>query len=146
MTQAHLHLNERCDPSGPDAERVVDTLRLTYAQRAKAGPRAHTASGRDVEIALPEGTVLRTGDLLRATSGEVIQVLAETENLVQITAREPAVLARATYMLGTHHLVVELGDRHVRVRPVPGMEKALEAIGAKTRRVMAPFEPEPPAG
>ncbi len=144
MTDTHLHLTERCDPESTDATRVVDTLRLTYAQRMKPAAGVRTASGHDVGIDLPEGTVLRTGDLLRAVTGELIQVLAETENLVQVSAREPAVLARAAYLLGTHHLVVELGERHVRVRPVPGMEKALEALGARTRRVMAPFEPEQP--
>jgi urease accessory protein len=118
---------------------VKGRLRLPFAQRQGGEAQARLESGEEVALKLPRGEVLRGGDLVTASDGRVIEVVAVPEKLLQVTADS---LAKLAYHLGSRHVLVQLGEGFLRVSADAGAREVLEELGAKASPVEAPFEPE----
>jgi len=116
---------------------VKGRLRLPFAQRRGGEAQARLESGEEVALKLRRGEVLRGGDLVTASDGRVIEVVAAPEKLLQVTADS---LAKLAYHLGSRHVPVEVGKDFLRVPADAG--EVLEELGAKASPVEAPFEPE----
>jgi urease accessory protein len=129
---------ERGAPRGP----VAGQLKLTFDARQKSRLRARLASGEEVALLLPRGEVLRGGDLVRASDGRVIEVVAEPEALLHVTCGSPAALARAAYHLGNRHVPVQVGEGYLRLAADHVLEAMLKGLGATVTPINAPFEPE----
>src|SRR3954469_24799175 len=100
---------------------------------------ARLASGEEVSLKLPPGEVLRGGDLVTASDGRVIEVIAAPEKLLHV---EGAALARIAYILGNGHVPVQFGEGFMRLAEAPELEEALRHHGLSVSRVEEPFEPE----
>jgi urease accessory protein len=118
---------------------VRGTLRLPFDLRQKSRLRTRLVSGEEVGLMLPRGEVLRGGDLVTASDGRVIEVLAEPEELLHIETRE---LAKVAYHLGNRHVPVEVGEGYLRIAQDHVLEEMVKKLGAKVKHVEAPFEPE----
>jgi urease accessory protein len=118
---------------------VKDRLELAFAERGNRGALVTLASGEGVKLMLPPGELLRGGDLVTASDGRVIEVVAAAEKLLHV---EGAALAKAAYLLGNHHVPTQIGEGFLRVPADPGLEAALPELGLRVSRVEAPFEPE----
>jgi urease accessory protein len=118
---------------------VKGQLRLPFESRRASRLRATLVSGEEVELMLPRGEVLRGGDLVVASDGRVIEVIAEPEKLLHI---ESAELARAAYLFGNRHVPVQISETFLRVAADPALEEMLKHLGATVSHVEAPFEPE----
>ena len=116
-----------------------DRLALTFDARQKSRQRARLASGEEVAVKLPRGEILRGGDLVSASDGRVIEVVALSEKLAHIEATD---LARVAYHLGNRHVPVELGKGFVRIAQDHVLEELARKLGARVSHVEAPFEPE----
>ncbi len=137
-----LKIESRLQREAAPAGTASVELRLTYAQRRKAGLVVTLKSGEQVEINTQPGEVLRGGDLLALSDGRVAQVLAEAEGLVHIEDARPALLARIAYELGNRHMPVEIGEGYLRAKQGTGIEDYVKGLGVRPRRMIAPFEPE----
>ncbi|MCS6781510.1 MAG: urease accessory protein UreE, partial [Geminicoccaceae bacterium] len=84
-------------PRGAYRIAVHGALRLPFELRQKSRQRARLASGEEVALVLPRGEVLRGGDLLAASDGRVIEVIAAPERLLHVTCETPAALARCAF-------------------------------------------------
>lgn len=122
---------------------VKGQLELPFASRQQRGLKAELASGEAVLLALPQGEVLRGGDLVTASDGRVIEVIAAPEPLLHI---ESGALAKIAYHLGERHVPVQVGDGFLRVAAELALEEVVKKLGAAVKRVEAPFEPEAGAG
>jgi urease accessory protein len=91
---------------------------------------------------LPRGEVLRGGDLVTASDGRVIEVLAAPEQLLHVECAGATDLAKAAYHLGNRHVPVQVGDGFLRLAADHVLEEMLKKLGAKVSHVEAPFEPE----
>lgn len=120
---------------------VRGELRLAFAQRQQARQQARLASGEEVALMLPRGEALRGGDLVTASDGRVIEVVAAAEDVLHVECASATELARVAYRLGDRHVPVQLGEGFLRVGADSALEEMLKALGAKVRRVQAPFEP-----
>ncbi len=118
---------------------IGGTLELPFESRRKSRLRTMLASGEEVALMLPRGEVLRGGDLVTASDGRVIEVVAQPERLLHIETKE---LAKAAYHLGNRHVPVEVGDGYLRIAEDHVLEEMLKKLGARVTRVEAPFEPE----
>ena len=118
---------------------VKGRLALPFEARRNAQQVAKLESGEEVTLALPRGEVLRGGDLVTASDGRVIEVVAVPEKLLHV---EGAALARIAYLLGNGHVPVEFGDGYMRLGEVPDLEHALREHGLEVSLVEEPFEPE----
>jgi urease accessory protein len=118
---------------------VKGQLRLPFESRQKSRLRTKLVSGEEVALMLPRGEILRGGDLVTASDGRVIEVLAEPERLLHI---ESDSLARIAYHLGNRHVPVQVGKDFLRIAADHVLEEMLKKLGAKVSEVEAPFEPE----
>ncbi len=121
---------------------ATERLELEFVYRSKSRLRTRLVSGEDVGLFLPRGTVLRGGHKLRARDGRVVQVIAATEDLLEVRCSDPFELTRAAYHLGNRHVPIELGDGFLRLRADHVLQGMLVGLGASVLPVRAPFEPE----
>ena len=123
-----------------------DELALPFERRQHSRLRATLASGREVALFLPRGTILRGGDRLRGEDparNEVrVRVVAAPESLHRVTGHP---LIRAAYHLGNRHVPVELGDGFLRLERDAVLREMLVGLGFEVAEELAPFEPEPGA-
>ena len=118
---------------------VRGQLRLPFESRQKSRLKAKLVSGEDVGLMLPRGEILRGGDLVTASDGRVIEVVAEPEKLLHIESKE---LARVAYHLGNRHVPVQVGENFLRIAQDHVLEEMVRKLGAKVSRIEAAFEPE----
>lgn len=129
-------------PRGAYQVQVRGQLRLAFASRQAGHGRAQLVSGEEVELALPRGERLRDGDLVTASDGRVIEVLAAPEKLLHAECANAADLAKAAYYLGNRHVPLQVGEGFLRLAVDRALEEALQKAGIKVTHVEAPFEPE----
>ena len=124
------------------ADQVDGELLLAYDQREKCRLRAHLASGEEVALFTPRGSVLRDGDLLTGAEGRVIRVLAAPEAVYVIHCATPGIMARCAFHLGNRHTQVQIGDGFLRIRADPVLRDMVAGLGAQVEAQTAAFEPE----
>jgi urease accessory protein len=138
-----IEITTRLDahPAAPDSGPRA-RLELPFEQRQKSRLRAHLASGEEVALTLARGQALRGGDLLLASDGRVVEVVARPEKLLHVECGSPQALARAAYHLGNRHVPVQVGAGFLRLAPDHVLERMLIGLGARITAIEAPFEPE----
>ena len=138
-----IEINSRFEVSPPGRGVVAkDRLLLPFEQRQKSRLRAQLVSGEEVALNLPRGEVLRGGDLLLASDGRVVEVVARPERLLHVECDSPQALSRAAYHLGNRHVPVQVGNGWLRLAADHVLEQMLKGLGARTSPFEAPFEPE----
>jgi len=90
-------------------------------------------------------TILRDGDGLVLEDGSVVQVAGRVELLVEVSATAPADVVRLAWHIGNRHTDIQFTDQSFRIRRDHVLEEMLKGLGATTREVEAPFDPEPAA-
>jgi urease accessory protein len=136
-----VEIHSRIPRDGRSPE-VGGTLKLAFDQRQKSRLRARLASGEEVAVLLPRGTLLRGGDLVGASDGRVIEVIAEPERVLHIECASPVDLARCAYHLGNRHVAVQVGEGWLRIAADHVLAGMLAKLGATVTTIDAPFEPE----
>ena len=108
---------------------ATDGLELDFNYRTKSRLRARLASGAEVGLFLPRGTVLRGG-----------------QKLLEARCASAVDLARAAFHPGNRHVAVEVGHDAegdwLRLQADHVLEGMLVGLGARVRALRAPFEPE----
>jgi len=117
-------------------------LRLPFDLRQKSRLRTKLVCGEDAWLMLPRGEILRGGDLLAATDGRTVEVIAEQEQVLHIECANANELARAAYHLGNRHVPVQVGNGFLRIAADHVLEEMLKGLGAKLTPMLMPFEPE----
>ena len=118
---------------------VKGQLKLPFDSRQKSRLRTKLVSGEEVGLMLPRGEILRGGDLVTASDGRVIEVVAEPEKLLHVESES---LPKVAYHLGNRHVPVQVGQTFLRIAEDHVLEEMLKKMGAKVSRIEAPFEPE----
>jgi urease accessory protein len=121
---------------------IRGSLRLPFDSRQKSRLHAKLESGEEVALMLPRGEVLRGGDLVTASDGRVIEVVAQPEDLLNLECETPGALAAVAYHLGNGHVPVEIGDGYLRIAADHVLEDMARKLGARVTPLEAPFEPE----
>jgi len=124
-------------PVPHDAELV-----LPFELRQKSRLRTIVASGEEIGLFLPRGTVLRDGECLEADDGRVVRVCAASEDLFEVRCADSDALARAAYHLGNRHTPVQVGDGWLRLAADDVLAGMLRGLAATVTPIRAPFEPE----
>jgi len=127
---------------GPPAAAPAERLVLPFEARTRSRLRTRLASGEEVGLFLPRGTVLCDGDLLQASDGRQVRVEAQCEALAEVRSEDPLRLARAAYHLGNRHVPVQVGPGFLRFGRDSVLEAMVSQLGLAVGAVDAPFTPE----
>ncbi|MBC7983411.1 MAG: urease accessory protein UreE [Candidatus Obscuribacterales bacterium] len=133
-----LTLTQRLtDRRAPDAQLV-----LPFELRQKSRLRTLLSTGEEVGLNLERGYILRGGDLLLASDGRVIQVIAAPESVSLVASSDPSQLARAAYHLGNRHVSVQIGAGWLRYLHDHVLDDMVRGLGLPVTLDTLPFEPE----
>ncbi|WP_270936226.1 urease accessory protein UreE [Falsiroseomonas oryzae] len=125
----------------PESE-ARDTVTVDFDDRFRRR-RLYTAEGGLAFLLdLPEAQVLKDGDGLLLASGGFVRVRAAAEPLVEVTAKNPQHLLRLAWHLGNRHLPAQIDADRILIRDDHVIVAMLAGLGATTRAVQAPFNPE----
>lgn len=133
-----LTFTQRIDPP---VAKVDLTLALTADERTRSRYR-FDLDGQPLLLRLPRGTVLRDGDQLLATTGEVLLITAKPEPVFTVTAGDRLTLLQTAYHLGNRHVRVEIAPTYLRLSPDPVLQGMLQQLGVKLVEEVVPFQPE----
>jgi urease accessory protein len=139
MLEIRNKLNVR---RGAHQVEVKDRLELPFEQRQKTRLRTRLASGEEAVLVLPRGEILRGGDLVVASDGRIVEIVAAAEDILHVECASAKERARCAYHLGNRHVPVEVGMEFLRIAADHVLEDMLIGLGAKPRAMRAPFEPE----
>jgi len=124
------------------AEQIYGQLELPYELREKSRLRARLLSGEEVAVLTVRGSVMRHGDLLMASDGRTVQILAAAEPTYKVECDSAQSLLRCAFHLGNRHTQAQVGAGFLRIRQDPVLKEMLQGLGASVSEEMAAFEPE----
>lgn len=122
--------------------RIDAQLPLTYELRQKRWLDASLPDGETVHIRLPRGESLHSGELLASSDGQVVEVVAAPEPVVQASFATVQELIRAAYHLGNRHTPTQLCASFLRIQRNHVLEAMLQSLGANLNCIEEAFEPE----
>ena len=126
--------------------RRAATLPLDWSLRQRSRFDAEDSQGRRLAVAMPVGTLLRSGDVLVADDGSLLRVVARAQPLLQLRPcaehGEPGDLLRAAYQLGRRGLALEVHADQLRLAAAPALATLLHGLRLDVTEIEAPFEPE----
>jgi urease accessory protein len=118
------------------------TVTLDYDDRHRRRLRLASDAGEAFLLDLPQAIVLAEGDGLALSDGTWLAVKAAPEALIEVTAGSAHVLVRLAWHIGNRHLPAQLEEGRILIRDDAVIAAMLEGLGARLRRVTAPFAPE----
>ena len=129
-------------PAGSWKGQPADVVRLDYDRRTRRRITLQGAAGLEFLLDLAKTPVLRAGDAIRLEDGRIVAVEAAPERLLEITCRDARALARIAWHLGNRHLAAEIAARVIHIRDDHVIADMVRGLGADTRVVQRPFNPE----
>lgn len=125
-----------------DRTRVVDVVILNHEQRRHCYGAVVGTKGTELFVDFAAPSPLHDGDGLVLDTGDIVEVRAEAESLIEVHAAALAALARMAWALGDRHVPVQILSDRLRLRPDAGLEGLLRGLGGSIEHIVAPFEPE----
>ncbi|WP_262028613.1 urease accessory protein UreE [Microvirga sp. Mcv34] len=124
------------------AERVVDTITLDHNARNRRQGRLKAEGGTEILLDLDMETTVNDGDALRLEDGQLVQVKAAAEPLLEVKAENPLRLTRLAWHLGSSHGLVEVTADALYVENNPVVAELVRGQGCTATPVERPFKPE----
>jgi urease accessory protein len=118
------------------------SLTLPFDQRQKSRLRVTLDNGDEASLILNRGVVLRHGDLLRSSCGEVVEVRASLESVSVVHEPNSHLLSRACYHLGNRHVPLQIGDGLLCYLHDHVLDDMVRSLGLVVVHQEASFEPE----
>ena len=118
------------------------TLTLTFDQRSKSRQKVTLDNGVEAGLFLTRGSILQQGDLLRAETGEVVEVVAADESVSSVYVDNPLMIARTCYHLGNRHVALQITAGFIRYQHDHVLDDMVRGLGLDVIVEKAAFEPE----
>jgi urease accessory protein len=146
---AALQVGKRI-PGGQGLSQVLlrrgSEVELDWDVRQKSRIAATDSLGRELNVFLPRGSVLRGGDVLVAEDGSLIRVKSAPQAVLVVTHcpdhGTPFDLLRAAYHLGNRHVPLELQPDRLLLEPDHVLADMLRAQHLIVTETSSAFEPE----
>jgi len=121
---------------------VDEVITLSHEQRVKGRLKVFSESGLELGLFLERGKPLLVGEFLKSTSGKIIQVKGQVENVAHASCDDWNNFSRACYHLGNRHVKLQVGERWLRFSPDHVLEEMVHLLGLVVTHEEAVFEPE----
>src|SRR6202162_1701042 len=108
---------------------IVDTLLLKFDDRCRQQGFAFGGTGICVEFDFPTPPRLRTDDLLVLDDGNLAEVVADIEPVLEVRAKDFAAVARLILTLGNRHVPVQILANRIRLQMRPEIEALVTEHG-----------------
>lgn len=131
-------------PAGTFAA-AVDRVVLDADDRTRRRIVLTAEKGTKLLLDFASPVTLRDGDGLVLDDGSIVVVGGQAELLVEVNAKSPLDLVRLAWHVGNRHTDIQFLDKAFRIRRDHVLEEMVKGLGAVTKPVEAPFEPEPAA-
>ncbi|MEP3045343.1 MAG: urease accessory protein UreE [Roseibium sp.] len=128
--------------AGSWTDTSVDTITLDREDRHRRRAVLTTEGGLSFLLDEANAVYLHHGDGLELDNGQIVEVLAEPEELVEIEAKDTAHLVKIAWHLGNRHLPTQLMGQTLRIRRDHVIEDMVAKLGGKLTALTAPFDPE----
>lgn len=119
-----------------------DRVELDYDARHRRRIAMTGEGGLGFLLDLPKAVALRNGDGLVLEDGEIVEVRAAAELLMEVKAADPHRLLRLCWHLGNRHLPAQIEPHRILIRPDHVIAEMLAGLGAVVSHVKEPFDPE----
>lgn len=138
MLEAHEIVHDQ----SPQAELAIE---LTFDDRQKSRHKGVTQCGKEIGWFIERGHVLKEGDFLKCTTGELIRIVSAQESVSTVYAKTSLDLTRAAYHLGNRHVPLQITDSFLRYQHDHVLDEMVKGLGLNVETESAPFQPEPGA-
>lgn len=98
--------------------------------------------GFEFLLDLAEATYLADGSGLQLEGGEIVQVIAAAEPLIEIRAETPEQLMKIAWHIGNRHTPAEIAGEALYIQPDHVLAEMVRGLGGNVHEVTRPFEPE----
>ena len=116
-----------------------EAVKLTYDARFLRRKVLTTTNGARFLVDLEHTTSLDHGDAFELATGELVEVIAAQEDLLEVTGEE---LARIAWHIGNRHTPCQIEETRLVIQRDKVIADMLRQIGAQTREICEPFVPE----
>jgi urease accessory protein len=123
-------------------ETPADTVVLDFDDRHRRRMAMTGTRGLEFLLDLENAVALRGGDALVLEDGQLIEVIAAPEPLIEIRGVDPLHLVRVAWHLGNRHLPTQIMAKGLRIRRDHVIEAMVKGLGARVIEIEAPFDPE----
>lgn len=117
----------------------VGLVSLDYEARFLRRKVLHTLHDQTILVDLAETVSLDHGDCFVLEGGDLIEVIAAEEDLIEIRGHD---LVRLAWHIGNRHTPCQIEDSRLLIRQDAVMADMLARLGAKVTEVTEPFMPE----
>ena len=117
-------------------------LYLDFDTRQRSRFKAETQHQESIGVDLPRTETIKNGSVLADYQGNLIQIMAAKQGLIEVTADNNFDLMKGAYHLGNRHVPLMLTPTALYFEPDHVLEAMLHQLGLHTQAVQAPFEPE----
>ncbi|WP_201860486.1 urease accessory protein UreE [Microvirga soli] len=124
------------------ADRVVATITLDHEARSRRQGTLRAEGGTDIVLDLDMETTINDGDALRLEDGQLVQVKAAAESLLEVRAENPLRLMRLAWHLGSNHGFAEMTTDALYIENNPALAELARGQGCTVTPVERPFKPE----
>jgi urease accessory protein len=121
---------------------AADSIVLDYDDRHRRRVAMTATKGLAFLLDLPDAVSLRSGDALVLEDGQLIEVVAAPEPLLEIRCADSLQLTRVAWHLGNRHVPVQMLARSLRIRRDHVLAEMAAQLGARVVEIEAPFDPE----
>lgn len=112
---------------------------LDYSARFVRRKRLTTLCGQAFLVDLPHTTSIDHGDALELSDGRFVQIIAADEALMRVDGSD---LVRLAWHIGNRHTPCQIGADYLLIQDDAVIGHMLQQLGAKVKKVIAPFTPE----
>ena len=114
---------------------------LAHDERHLRRRAIELADGSKVLVDLPEPVALNDGDRLVLEDGRHIEIIAASEDVYDIRARDAVHLSELAWHIGNRHLAASIEAGRILILRDHVIKAMLEGLGATVRDVSEPFKP-----
>ncbi len=121
---------------------IADTITLDETQRHRRRVVMTTQGGTEFLLDLPKAQLLMHGDILQLSDGSTVEVLAQPEPLLKVSANNSKHLLSIAWQIGNRHLAAQIFEDYILIRRDHVIEEMLTGLGASVEKTELPFSPE----
>jgi urease accessory protein len=124
------------------AAQVADRVTLDHERRHCRRVVLTSDAGMRFLLDLDKASVLDEGDALKLEDGDLVQVVAAPQKLLEIRAESPLRLLRVAWHIGNRHTPAEITAEAIYIEDDHVLADMVRGQGCRVETVTRPFRPE----